>query len=279
MQAQIHDHSLWYELAGETGSPVVLVMGFGISGRAWAPQVEELSKHHRVLYFDNRGIGDSESSKTAYDFGDLADDTAALARHVGFERAHFVGVSMGGMVCQHLATRHPELVKSLTLIATHPGGGVRHLFPTLRGLKLFVRANTSHGDKRIEALRHLLYPPSFREQARPEDDFEDGSMEVFAVPADTVTRANQVKAIFKHDVTRELPDVTAPTLVVRPGQDLLVRPRHSDRIHARLPRSRMLRFDDAGHGVTHHKARELNAALLEHFAAAEDDDERAPAAA
>jgi pimeloyl-ACP methyl ester carboxylesterase len=253
-------------------------MGFGISGRAWAPQVAELKKHHRVLIFDNRGIGESESSKTAYDFGDLADDTVALARHVGFERAHYVGVSMGGMVCQHLAVRHPAAVKSLTLIATHPGGRAHHLVPTLRGLRMFVRANTSRGDKRFAALRQLLYPPHFRADARPEDDFDGDSMEVFAVPADTVTRVNQIKAILKHDVTRDLPGVTAPTLVVRPGADVLVRPRNSDRIHARLPYSRLLRFDDAGHGVTHHKARELNAALLEHFAAADDESATARAA-
>jgi hypothetical protein len=72
MFATIHNHRFWYELAGETGSPVMLIMGFGISGRAWVPQVQALQQQHRVVIFDNRGIGETETSKTPYGFADLA---------------------------------------------------------------------------------------------------------------------------------------------------------------------------------------------------------------
>jgi pimeloyl-ACP methyl ester carboxylesterase len=277
MHVELNDHRIWYEVEGE-GTPVILVMGFGISGRAWAPQVRALRQRHQVVIFDNRGIGDSESSKTPYDFGHLADDTVALADHLGFERAHFVGVSMGGMVCQHVAVRHPTRVRSLSLIATHPGGRPHHLVPTLRGLRLFARANTSAGAKRIEALRRLLYTDGFGANA-PEHDYSADSMEVFAVPADTVTRVNQVKAILKHDVTRALPSLRAPTLVVRPGADLLVRPRNSDRIFDLVPEARMLRLDRAGHGVTHQCADDVNAALLQHFDRADASSASARSAA
>lgn len=277
MHADIHGHRLWYDTYGETGTPVVLVMGFGISGRAWEPQVRSLRRHHRVVIFDNRGIGDSETSKSPYDFGDLADDTIALARHLGLDDAHFVGVSMGGMICQHIGLRHPKRVRSLSLIATHPGGKVLDFLPTMRGLYRFIVANTSSGPRRIEALRRLLYTPSFAPTVRPEQDFQDQSMEIFAVHADTVTRKNQLKAVLTHDVTSALPSLEIPTLVVRPGADLLVRPHHSDRLHALLPRSTLLRFDDAGHGVTHQCADPLNQALLQHFADADQAWQRAAA--
>ena len=269
MHVTLRGQKIWYETSGETGTPVVLVMGFGISGRAWAPQVRTLEKHHRVVIYDNRGIGESETSHTPYGFGDLADDTVALMDHLGYETAHVAGVSMGGMISQHIAIRHPDRVKSLSLIATHPGGAVHWTVPGLKGLSLFVRANTSHGDVRIEALRHLLYTPDYRENARPEDDFEGDSMEVFAVPADQTTRMNQLKAILKHDVTRQLKTLKMPTLVVRPDQDLLVRPVNSDRIHKLVPGSKLLSFAGAGHGVTHQCAAELNQHLLTHFALAD----------
>lgn len=267
METTLNGHRAWYDLQGEDGSPVLLIMGFGMSGRAWAPQVRQLKDHHRVAYYDNRGIGQSESSRHAYGFRDLADDAAALLDHLGWDDAHVVGVSMGGMIAQHLALARPGRLRSLTLIATHPGGGLHRTFPTRKGLQLFLKANTSRGDERLEALRHLLYTPDFLSKNAAEDDFPDESMELFAVPADKATLMNQLKAILSHDVRRDLRRLDGvPTLVVRPGADLLVRPHHSDRIHRLIPGSRLLSFDRAGHGVTHERASEVNQHLRAHFA-------------
>lgn len=270
MHVTLRDHKLWYQVEGTQGSPVLLIMGFGISGRAWAPQVRSLKERHRVVIFDNRGIGKSESSKVAYGFRELADDSAALIDHLGFSSAHVVGVSMGGMIAQQLALRHSARVKSLTLIATLPGGSLRHTLPNPTGLARFLYANISRGPKRLAALQRLLYSKSYRDQQKPTVDFSQDSMEVFAVPANTTTRLNQLRAILRHDVTAELGGLRTPTLVVRPDQDILVRPANSDRIHAMIPGSRLLRLD-AGHGVTHQCAEEVNAALLEHFASADHD--------
>jgi 3-oxoadipate enol-lactonase len=270
MFATLRNHRFWYEIHGTSGPPVVLIMGFGISGRAWMPQVEALAKSHRVLIFDNRGIGETESSKTPYGFSDLADDTAALMDHLDWERAHVAGVSMGGMVAQHLALRHSHRLRSLALIATHPGGRLRHTLPWPWGLGLFLRANTARGEKRIRALRRLLYPRSHLKNHDPRGDFAGASLEIFAVPADTTTRLNQIRSILGHDVTGELRRLTVPTLVVRPGRDLLVRPSNSDRLARLIPDAELFRLDDAGHGVTHQKAAELNARLMQHFRAADD---------
>lgn len=274
MFAEINRHRLWYETFGERGSPVMLVMGFGISGRAWRPQIEALRHHHQVCIFDHRGIADSEPSRTPYDFTTLSDDALALADHLGFEAPHWVGVSMGGMLCQHLAVRYPERMRSLTLIATHPGGKIREMLPTFRGLRLFIRANTQEGDKRIESLRQLLYPPSHLSSVDPAAAFDANAMEKFARPAAGNTKKSQLRSILRHNLVRELQQLTVPTLIVRPGQDILVRPEHSDRLHGLIPRSKMLRFDDAGHGVTGQCAKDLNAALMQHFAGIDVQQER-----
>lgn len=269
MFATLNGQRLWYDLHGSQGTPVVLVMGFGISGRAWAPQVEGLSPHHRTLIFDNRGVGESESSKRRYGFTDLADDVVALMDHLGFERAHVVGVSMGGMVTQHVALHHGDRVRSISLIATLPGGGLRHTLPSPRAVSLFLRANTLRGEPRFAALRQLLYTRSYLDTSVPERGFSQSNLEVFAVPADTTTRLNQLRAVLRHDLTRELGRVRAPTLIVKPEQDILVRPDNSERLHRLIPGSRILRLADAGHGATHQRAAEINLALLDHFARAD----------
>jgi pimeloyl-ACP methyl ester carboxylesterase len=269
MFTTVGDQRFWYEIHGDAGTPVVLIMGFGISGRAWAPQVEGLKAHHRVVIFDNRGIGQSETSKTPYGFSDLADDTVGLMDHLGFERAHVVGVSMGGMIAQHLALRHPGRLQSLGLIATLPGGSLRHTVPSAQALALFLRANTSKGEARFAALRKLLYTERYLKQTTPEQHFSASNLEVFAVPADTTTRLNQLRAVLKHDVTRDLPRVKTPTLIVKPEDDRLVRPENSDRIAELLPHATVLRLQDAGHGVTHQHKDVVNAALLSHFARAD----------
>lgn len=266
MHATLRGQRIWYERHGDAGSPVVLIMGFGISGRAWAPQLPALSASHRVVIYDNRGIGESETSQGAYGFADLADDTVALLDHLGFAQAHVVGVSMGGMISQHLALRHRQRVKSLTLIATFPGGSLLHALPRPRALSLFLRANTSRGAPRFAALRQLLYTDSYLARARPEEEFSGDTLEVFSVPGDTVTRLNQLRAVVRHDLTKSLPSLAVPTLIVKPEKDALVRPHNSDRLHRLIPRSRLLRYADAGHGVTHQCAAELNRELLEHFA-------------
>jgi 3-oxoadipate enol-lactonase len=272
----INDHEHWYDVTGEgDGTPVLLIMGFGMSGQAWRPQVKGLMPHRKVAIYDNRGIGETETSKHPYGFSDLARDARALLDHLGWERAHVAGVSMGGMIAQHLALAAPERLRSLTLIATHPGGSVRHTIPTRRGLRLFLRANTSKGETRFEALRHLLYTPGYLEEADPESDFGEDAMERFAVPADRTTLKSQLRAILKHDTTRHLHRLNAiPTLVVRPGGDLLVPPRNSDRLHRLIPGSRMFSIADAGHGVTHECADEVNEQMLRHMDAAERDDDQ-----
>jgi len=256
--------------AGETGPVVLLVMGFGMSGRAWSPQIEGLSTDHQVVYFDNRGIGGSEPSHTPYDLTDLADDAMALLDFLGHEAAHVVGVSMGGMTAQQIALRHRARVKSLSLIATLPGGVSPQRLPTFGGLRLFLRANTSRGEERFAALRELLYPAHFRERLRLDEDFSKDSMDSFASPADRKTLLYQLKAVLAHDAThvlRTLDDIE--TLVIRPDLDVLVRPVNSDRLHALLPRSTLVAFSGAGHGVTHQEKHAVNGHLRAHFSSAE----------
>jgi 3-oxoadipate enol-lactonase len=135
-RARIH-----YETAGAKGPWVVLIQGLGLSSRFWFDVPEGLTKGPdpwRVVTLDNRGVGESDRPHwPPYTMASMADDVAAVLEHAGIARAYVVGISLGGMIAQHVALRHPAKVAGLVLIAT--SAGLPHMrMPRLRDLLTFM---------------------------------------------------------------------------------------------------------------------------------------------
>src|SRR5262249_5545319 len=107
---------MFYVEAG-AGDPLVLVMGFGGDHLAWGLQIPAFAALYRVIAFDNRGVGQTDAPDMPYSTAMMADDTAGLLDALGIERAHVCGVSMGGMIAQEIALRHPARVRPLQLHA------------------------------------------------------------------------------------------------------------------------------------------------------------------
>ncbi|MEZ4267584.1 MAG: alpha/beta fold hydrolase [Myxococcota bacterium] len=274
----VGDARLYYEATGDSGTPVLLIMGFAVPMTMWSAQVPALSERHRVLAFDNRGAGKSVAAAGLYTMRGFAEDAVRLLDHLGFESAHVTGVSMGGMIAQELALRHTDRVRSLTLVATH-AGGLRSVVPTMRGLKLFTSSHLGDPSARLANLRRLLYTDSFlasQDGAQVAHKLRDALGETPPGSA----RAAQFGAILRHRTARRLGALTGiPTLIVKPAQDLLVAPRHSDRLHKLIPGSRLLEIADGGHGVLGQCADRLNRELLAHFANADRPLAASPIAA
>src|SRR5467141_1567105 len=114
---RVGDLGMFYQDAGE-GEPVVLIMGYGGDHTAWALQMSAFSASHRVIAFDNRGVGRSDAPDQPYTIRMMAADTLGLMDALGIAGAHVVGVSMGGMIAQELALAHPDRVRSLHLGCT-----------------------------------------------------------------------------------------------------------------------------------------------------------------
>src|SRR5438045_8602108 len=107
-------HTLHYESFGDrTKPPVLLIMGLGLSSRAWDRLPLLLARDFHVLCFDNLGTGKSARRGFVYRMRDLADDAAAVIESAGTRSAHVFGISMGGMIAQELAIRHPDRARSL----------------------------------------------------------------------------------------------------------------------------------------------------------------------
>ena len=108
-----------YDLTGNPDGPVItLSHSLATTREMWWPQLGTLEDNYRILRYDTRGHGETEAPDAPYDIPLLANDVAALLRALDIEQTHFVGLSMGGMIGQHFAATHPQLVNSITLCAT-----------------------------------------------------------------------------------------------------------------------------------------------------------------
>ncbi|HEY5948025.1 MAG TPA: alpha/beta hydrolase [Kofleriaceae bacterium] len=138
------DVELAYDVFGTRGRPLVLIMGIGAQRIFWDNEMCErfVDAGFHVVRFDHRDIGQSTkldakvpppmptllrgvakiNVDAPYTLSDMAHDVIALIKGLGWQDAHVVGVSMGGMVAQHLGLEHPDRVRSLTMIMTSPGG-------------------------------------------------------------------------------------------------------------------------------------------------------------
>ena len=133
--------------APATGQPLLLVMGLGLSGGAWWRTVDTLSRGFRVITFDNRGVGRSRGLTPAYTTEALADDAAAVLDALEIEQANVYGLSLGGMVAQQIALRHPRRVRSLVLGATTPAAAAPRQ-PTRRSWPSSTAARTGRARRR-----------------------------------------------------------------------------------------------------------------------------------
>ncbi|MGA4851565.1 alpha/beta fold hydrolase [Streptomyces sp. G5(2025)] len=168
---------LWTERRGPAGAPaLLLVMGAQASGIGWPePLVDALAEHHHVIRYDHRDTGRSSHpfDEHPYRVTDLAQDVVAVLDGLGIERAHLVGLSLGGMLAQLVLADHPERVLSATLLGTcalsetpyvRPDG-TRVPVAELPGiapevLELWARPVADHGpaaelDRRVEHWRVL----------------------------------------------------------------------------------------------------------------------------
>jgi len=256
---EVRGHTQWRGRLDGDGPRVLLIMGFGMPGIIWQPIIARLHPEHEIAWYDSRGMGRSTLGDDEITMALLADDAAAVLDALGWDTAHVVGVSMGGMVAQHLALRHSDRVESLGLIATTPGPFWRFA-PPIKGISRFLRANLSKGEARLEALASLLYPEHLIHHD-PRHSVPPALLQVLSHPASREARTRQLRAIMAHDVVADLPRLRMPSLVVRPALDVLVPPRASDALHAGLPGSRLLRLPDAGHGALHQEAPRIVHAL------------------
>lgn len=279
--AQCNGITIEYESYGD-GEPLLLVMGLGGQLVAWPMDWVNLlvDQGFRVIRFDNRDIGLSTKmpdkppsfgrvlasvfsrrfAKSSYLLSDMADDAAGLLDHLGIERAHIVGVSMGGMIAQCMAIHHPQRVASLTSIMSNTGdrkNGRIHRSLYTKAWSTRSRSREDAVEKGVVAFRYIS-GPQFEE-----DTIRTLLEEALARSYDVEGTARQTMAISASpDRTAALGSITAPTLVVHGLVDPLVMPSGGIATAKAVPGSRLLTFPDMGHDLPRNRWGEIIEAIV-----------------
>jgi 3-oxoadipate enol-lactonase len=229
-----------YAVEGE-GPPLLLVHGLGYDSAGWGPLLPLLSARFTVVRFDNRGTGESGTSRLPFTVRSLAGDAGAVLAAAGIERAHVLGISLGGLVAQELAVSSPRVVGRLVLAGTTPGGP-RSFGPPKPLLRLFAQAPTIPRDE----LLHRLVVNALGPDASPELVGE-----IFAYRRSTAPGLSpwlaQAAAGAWFGITGRSGAIAAPTLVVHGSADNVVDPRNGRLLADGIPGARFVAFEDAGH--------------------------------
>lgn len=274
-----------YRLDGDpAGRPLVLIAGLTLDLTSWpAAMVDGLTGlGFRVIRLDNRDVGHSTWATTAppgrlrqlarrprkdgYDLGDMAADVVALLDHLGIDRAHLVGMSMGGMIAQTVAARYPGRALSLTSIFSTTGAPEVGQ-PAVSTLALLAkrppRTRRAFIDRHVAMMKHLA-GRGFPLDVEAAADYAGGAWDRGPGPCAGAGVARQINAIFKSgDRTAELARITAPTQVVHGDRDPIVHPSGGAATAAAIPGARHLTIPGMGHdlapGVTGRLVAVINA--------------------
>ena len=260
--------TLEYEVHGE-GDPLLLVMGLGGQLVAWPASFIAglVDRGFKVITFDNRDIGLSTKidaapptklqsamvsisrrfAKSAYLLSDMAKDAVGLLDALSIERAHVVGMSMGGMIAQTMAIEHPSRVRSLTSIMSTTGNprvGRPKTSVLLRAAKLTGGSKETFADR--QATLFKLFSGSLYDELEIRE-VAKLSLERDFTPDGT---ARQMAAIMASpDRTPQLKKLNVPTLVVHGLEDGLVQPSGGYATTKAIPGARLLAFPDMGHNL------------------------------
>jgi 3-oxoadipate enol-lactonase len=235
---------LHFERAG-SGEPLLLIQGMSGTHVAWgAPFKGALEESFDVVAFDNRGIGLSERVSEPFTIAEMAADTAALLDQLGWESAHVLGISMGGMIAQELALAHPGRLRSLTLGCTYCGGPGSQLMPQENAEKLLAAISSGDRDQAIRAGYEVNLSPAFRAD---EDAFAAFHEMATSVPAARDVIQLQLQAIVGHDTSGRLGEVAAPPLIVHGTVDGVLPYANGEQIAALMPGARFETLRDVGH--------------------------------
>lgn len=222
--------------------PVVFLHGFPFSKEQWRPQLDALSSTHRVIAYDQRGLGDAAPGEGPLTIEFLVDDLIELLDHLGIERACVVGLSMGGYVALRAVDRHPERVHGLVLADTRAGGD-----DNAGRVKRAdaIRAIQANG---MEAFAAKMLPALFASAALEPPTAAVTAIRAQMLATDPTGACHALAAMAARlDLRERLGAIATPTLVVVGALDAITPPADARELTAGIANATLLELPDAGH--------------------------------
>jgi pimeloyl-ACP methyl ester carboxylesterase len=287
--------TLCYETFGsESDPPMLLIMGLGMQMLGWPEDLcDQLAdRGFYVVRYDNRDIGRStrihgrppsasqllrrKISPVLYDLGDMADDAARLLRTLGLAPAHVVGASMGGMIAQTLAARHPETVRSLVSIMSMTGSRWAGQ-PAFRIYPYLLRSAPTEREAYVEHMSRMFSTIGSTGLPQDTERIRDMMARSYDRGHDPNASGRQLGAIVASgDRTAELRKITAPTLVIHGSKDPMVSLSGGKATAKAIPGARLMVIQGMGHDLPEAAWPQLVPAIADHAHAADQASRSAP---
>lgn len=239
---------VYRELGADSDVPVVFLHHFAAVLDDWDPRViNGIAAKHRVIAFDNKGVGGS-GSKVPTDLEKMGADAIAFIHALGHDKVDLFGFSVGGAVAQMIALQAPDLVRRMVVAGSGPrGGGGIWKMPFIVG-GAYAKAALARKDA-----RHFLFFPRNAEGKKAANAYFDRLAERTADRVEPISyqaRIAQLRAITAGGLHApdDLSKITAPVFVANGNKDLMVASEHSEDLARRLPNSKLTIYPDSGHG-------------------------------
>jgi len=243
-QIRVGDFNIEYYVEG-SGPPLLMISGFTAQASGWSePFTQRLQQSFSTIRYSHRGTGTSDRLAGEITLRDLADDAAGLLTALGIEKAHVLGVSMGGMIAQELALNHPQRVQGLVLGCTACGGKHR----VAAAPEVMELLTPQPGLSREEQVRRswpAITTPEFLESHL--DVMEERLRTSLINPTPIETAMRQMAAVQVFDSYERLPQIVTPTLILHGDCDVLVPVENALVLKNRIQGAEMHIFPVAGH--------------------------------
>jgi len=261
---KVGDVEIGYRTIGPLGAaadstPLLLVMGSSGTMDMWSPEfVSDLAQGREVVVFDNRGMGETSDPGGAYEFSQLADDTAGLVTALGNDSMDVLGWSMGGDVAIDLTVRYPELVSKLVSYAGSAGGPKS--VPMSRKTLAVMTDMSGSVEERGMRLLKLLFPQAYRDaNPRYYESFPQTTEQMTAAAIELQDRAiGEWKGVWNG-----LKSISCPTLFITGAEDVITPPQNAKLMAAAVPGAELEIVSGAGHGLMYQDPQKLAGVVMD----------------
>ena len=262
-KARVNGVNLYYKVDGQ-GEPLVLIQGFGGGHEGWFFQTRAFKKHYQVITFDNRGIGKTDKSPTPYTIRTMAEDTIGLMDHLDINEAHILGMSLGGMVAQEVATGFRDRVKKLVLACTSPGEGeISDVHPEMLRAIGVKEGSTEPDLKSVDFYELMSTIVSLAFNKRLYRMLLVPLSKFYMKRVGVEGCIQQMEAVVGHSTVDRLHLIEAPTLVITGTEDKIVSPRSSEEIASRIPNARLVEIEGGSHAFNMEMRGRFNKEVLD----------------
>jgi pimeloyl-ACP methyl ester carboxylesterase len=261
-RAPVNGINIYYQVHGK-GVPLVMIQGFAGNHQAWFLQTPVFKKYYKVVIFDNRGIGRTDKSSEPYTIKTMADDVIGLMDYLKIDKAHILGLSLGGMVAQEIAISYPERVIKLVLGSTFASREVNDIQPRLMEAIGIHEGSTDVDISNMDfrRLMDFMVSAAFNRRLYRMAPVLLSKYGLRSVDPEGYLR--QMQSVSGYSTLDRLHLIKAPTLVITGTGDRIISPSASEILASLIPNAKLVLVKGGSHAFFMEMRKRFNKEVLD----------------